>query len=493
MSTTSFDNLVFFGDSLTDNGNLYDLGDGVIDDAVRATLAGPTGAVSDGQTFAGYVGESLGIDEANYAVAAAEAAGVQTLGDLVTASGLDGDLLVPADDPVLDTDINLGAQIDRFLADSAGADLSTTVAMVMAGGNDYAGLDFSSPSVILEIATTLQATIDANVAAAGALAGAGVQTVWLADLPVYSFFAGSATGGLELAAAEALFAAHNASIADSVADLALGFDVHLLDMSSISAALVDDSGGFGFVAPWQDTMLDSSVLDSFDADQIAFYDSIHPSTALHGVLGAFTAARMAGADISIGGEGADAVTTADFVFAMGGDDVVDVVGVTAFGGSGDDWLEGGGVSEMLSGGAGNDELRGRAGTDVLNGGDGDDFLNGHKDSDVLIGGLGNDTIFGGKGDDVLIYTEELLLGGDGSGADTFRGGAGHDTLYLVLSDATAAAMRTELEGSDPTQALRTLGIRAASVEEIVVLDGRADLTTFAGDDWYHDADLWGLV
>lgn len=81
-----------------------------------------------------------------------------------------------------------------------------------------------------------------------------------------------------------------------------------------------------------------------------------------------------------------------------------------YGGSGDDWLDGG---------AGHDDLFGGEGNDILIGGSGKNKLNGDGGNDTLIGGAGTDTLNGDDGHD-------WLDGGEGD--DTLNGGAGTDTL-----------------------------------------------------------------
>jgi phospholipase/lecithinase/hemolysin len=68
----------------------------------------------------------------------------------------------------------------------------------------------------------------------------------------------------------------------------------------------------------------------------------------------------------------------------------------------------------------------------LDGGSGNDFLYGSLLSDVLIGGEGDDRLFGGDGDDYLIGGEgsDLLVGGRGD--DEFDGGAGHDIIFALI-------------------------------------------------------------
>ena len=61
---------------------------------------------------------------------------------------------------------------------------------------------------------------------------------------------------------------------------------------------------------------------------------------------------------------------------------------------------------------------------------GSDIIGGSDEGDVLRGGMGNDSITGNGGDD-LVYGDagdDILIGGDGSGNDTYDGGADTDTL-----------------------------------------------------------------
>jgi Ca2+-binding RTX toxin-like protein len=85
---------------------------------------------------------------------------------------------------------------------------------------------------------------------------------------------------------------------------------------------------------------------------------------------------------------------------------------TIYGGSGDDYIDGGAGNDRLYGEDGNDTLIGGAGTDRLFGGDGNDVLN---------AGPGNNSrLYGEAGDDYII-------GGEGR-AKIIDGGPGNDTL-----------------------------------------------------------------
>ncbi len=110
-------------------------------------------------------------------------------------------------------------------------------------------------------------------------------------------------------------------------------------------------------------------------------------------------------------------TTSIIVNGGGGNDVLDLSGLTGYGGA-----------VTIDGGDGDDSLIGTNGTifgiggDTLRGGAGNDTLDGRGGFDDLDGGIGNDSLLGGTGDDTLR---------DGSGADTFDGGLGSDRLVAV--------------------------------------------------------------
>jgi hypothetical protein len=74
------------------------------------------------------------------------------------------------------------------------------------------------------------------------------------------------------------------------------------------------------------------------------------------------------------------------------------------------------------------------------------------------------------------------------------GGAGEDVLYLVLTDATRAAVEAELVAGAPSQRLDAIGVVTVGIEKVVLLD--------PGGDWIGgivtpapvgDAALWGFV
>lgn len=101
---------------------------------------------------------------------------------------------------------------------------------------------------------------------------------------------------------------------------------------------------------------------------------------------------------------------------------VNISGVTAYayGGTGNDTLNGGTARDVLRGGVGDDTVNGGEGTDYVYGEAGDDKVYGGEGNDRLYGDSGNDRIHGGAGRDLIR---------DGSGNDRAYGDAGNDVLY----------------------------------------------------------------
>lgn len=151
----------------------------------------------------------------------------------------------------------------------------------------------------------------------------------------------------------------------------------------------------------------------------------------------------------------------------GGNDVITADGsaattVVAFGGAGDDrvegtdgadWLNGGGHplndplspavvddgADILLGLGGNDHIFGNAqlavqgavdGGDWIDAGAGDDYANGNAGNDTIFGGAGSDRLYGGAGDDLITGDDDVAIAGGqpGGGNDHLNGNKGNDTL-----------------------------------------------------------------
>uniref|UniRef100_UPI003561369C SGNH/GDSL hydrolase family protein n=1 Tax=Actibacterium sp. TaxID=1872125 RepID=UPI003561369C len=407
-------------------------------------------------------------------------------------------------DPALDFDLNLGAQIDRFADDFNGQDLSDVTAVVLIGGNDYISLaDGGAPTTALGVFNLVNGIVQATLTAVSDLAALGVGEITVCTLPQPEYFPLFADQSpVEQALADTLFGLHNTLLLNGLDTLeGAGAPISVIDLGTMSEAILDDPTAFGFLADLATYLEldDGAILEFYDADQVAFWDDIHPSTAGHGVLGEYVAAAMSGAEITELTSLADRFAGTrgdDLAMGLGGDDTLGGAGGedALFGGTGNDVLSGGGLGDLLSGGSGNDRLSGQSGADILDGDQGRDILLGGGGGDVLIDGAGSDVMLGGGGNDTFIFTQNTLIDAPAGDSDVFQGGTGTDTLYLVLDGDTYDLLAEPLTGPDPTAALASLGISIDGIESIVVLDGRAALeTALGGEDWYQQADYWGLV
>jgi Ca2+-binding RTX toxin-like protein len=146
------------------------------------------------------------------------------------------------------------------------------------------------------------------------------------------------------------------------------------------------------------------------------------------------------------------------VLAMGGDDLVHIVGDV-------------GLPLLVDGGAGEDQLESGSPA-VLLGGDDDDRLIGSRGNDVLVGGRGTDSIKGKGGDDILI-------GGSLSSFDTVTNKLGAslgDVLFEILDEWNS--------GEDYI-------VRVTSLREVLVAGGTviddSEPDTLVGEpgrDWF---------
>lgn len=117
------------------------------------------------------------------------------------------------------------------------------------------------------------------------------------------------------------------------------------------------------------------------------------------------------------------VASVDFVGGNGNDRFINDITslpVRAFGGKGNDYLQGNDGADYLDGGGDDDVIIGGGGNDTLVGSAGDDLILGMEGDDRILGGPGDDSLYGNVGDDILQ---------GGSGADLIRGNEGHDSLY----------------------------------------------------------------
>jgi phospholipase/lecithinase/hemolysin len=468
----SFDptSFVVFGDSLSDNGNLFALTE-------FPPLPYFEGRFSNGPVYAEIVPALFGVPEEdvlNFAFGGAEAVTQTT-------------------DSAQQAAINLTAQLERYQASGAGAG-AHDAAIINIGSNDF--LRFSgTPAQALGLAFD----VVSNVArAAHTLVQGGIETLIFMNLPNATVTPlGQSLSPAEQAATKQLLETYNAGLKLVAGGFALGgVDVKYVDVFRFSNEVATDKETFGIsdaTTPWLITNA-AGIPIGFNkptADGLAFIDGVHPTAETHETQAAFVEATLradsvrlfdVGSNVVIGGFGDDLVLTgvgADRIEAGFGDDVV-------LAGAGEDVVNGGLGTDVLSGGGGNDKISGGLGSDLLAGNRGDDMLDGGLGDDVLIAGGGRDSLSGGLGNDVFIVSES-----DGPAAGTYiDGGLGRDLLRISMTQAS-------YESGSFLAGLTWKNVERIEIDlsdgDTIVLGGAAGPFDGAVDMLLAKADLWGFI
>lgn len=526
-TTDTTDRIVYFGDSLTDGGTIFDITSQILAVPFPLASAGYQGVFSDGPVYSQTAPELLGIGTVeNFAVGGARALGSRPISE-IGGGALDPLQIPGADSDLLAFDIDFTGQVGRFLAEETADPFSgSTTASILIGLNDLAAFAADTgPDPVAAGTALVENIVLTTLGAAQTLAlQGGVDRIILYTYPDASFFPFNQFLDPALQPlADLLVAGHSAGLETGAAQLnAAGIETIIVPLAEITGEISADLGTFGFLNPGpvffgsatdptvtltpegiEFSFPENPAVEGLDADQIVFYDLLHPTAATHGIFAGFTEAVLEDTTHFLTDEADHLRGTRDddFVLAKGGDDKVrtgkgdDI----AFGGLGDDWIAAGRGDDIVSGGSGDDHVRGGRGADVVAGNAGDDWLSGGRGNDILIDGLGSDYVFGGRGNDVFLYTDGALIGGEtGTDHDVFFGGRGHDTLFLAVGDD----IRAEVEADAATSFfgfnhIDALSLTLIGIEEVVIVEDRQALASVSvsGDqeDQLAAADLWGLV
>jgi len=433
--------LVVFGDSLSDNGNLF---------ALTGFPKPPAwqGRSSNGPTYAEQLAQLLDmrLDDRAFAGAEASDASPPVVVNPVTGAPLP---------------INLSNQIAGYLAGLHGVPAPHgTTALINIGSNDYqAYLQSSVPKTPQTVQAVVQSVVGSIALAIDALTHAGVEKIVLFTLPDFGITPAAQAQGPQVAAfAHALDVVNNAALMQMAASHP---NVEVVDVFQLTEALAADPHALGFSSGLNQTWVGllASHSTQFAPNEVVFFDGIHPTAAAHGVLSAFADASLT-SDTTLFLNGTQSIVHGgpgdNFIFATPIDPTNSALhdNYTIFGGAGDDIIFAGSGSVTVHGGAGNDLVAAGSGNATLYGDSGSDVLETNSTGEnLLVGGDGGDalvanrggtnTMRGGEGNDLLILKESASLANpDGSfnfGVQVVRGGGGHDTLRFIINDQNPAA------------------------------------------------------
>lgn len=477
----NFRRLLFFGDSITDEGRLPE--------PFRPDPPYEGGRFTDGLVYSQVLTQELqdfGIRSNNYAYGGANA--------------------VPSEPQQYV--IGLDTQVAEFEIGYLFGVPSGSAAVIFIGGNDYHDVNPTDPTIVDRVIERIDDTAER-------LERRGVDELILFNLPLSSQIPRWRLLSLaELAAEDAMIDAHN----DRLLTLKAAYDsagvpTTIVDVERLLREVRAEIETYGLKA-YDDTLylLDeddrpvrNGATSQLDPDEVAYFDPVHPSAAGHGILAAFAEATLRADRVTFRGDASNVVSGIsganfmvaglgnDSVSAGGGDDVV-------LAGIGNDSISGSSGSDLVIGGRGNDTMTGSTGSDLLAGNAGNDRASGGGDHDVLLLGTGPDSANGGAGNDVVIITDDAL-----AGLDTVVGGTGTDTLRLEVSQSVydSAAFTTEIRAFVPgVETTLSIGLTVREVERIeVYVDDALKLSAglaapsqgTAAAERLRDGDLWGLM
>ncbi len=481
VSEISFDQLFFFGDSLSDSGNLYELtsellliglppdGFGYNQNFTNAEVDG------NGAMWTQEVADLLGLANVhNFAFGAARALGAATVESIFRPGDVDPPLLRPGVDlddfadvslgqaaqsvlagsDVLDklsaaNNLNLTGQVTNALASVQGQFSSGTAASFLIGANDYSDLaPGQDPQAFITDLVTAILGNAAQVAAAGADTLIYVTQPLLSFAPISEqFVAGLIEQGLPEAVAIAALAQLDQLVGIQNQQASAGFQalgqqfdtaVKIIDLAQLTEEVQADLSGFRFE-------FDGSRILPNGADALPFQDLNNndiPDIGVDPITNEILDLPFPFLSTDINGDSEDDIFVATDAESLEFDldeilffdglhpsaathDVIanfytaSLTQEVSFLTAAADAAVGTKQEDLFFAKAGDDMVAGEDANDVIFGGLGSDVLEGNAGQDIVVGGAGDDLLIGNLGADII-------AGSDGN--DSLRGRRGSDIL-----------------------------------------------------------------
>lgn len=278
-SAQAYSQIVAFGDSLSDNGNLFDL----MAQYNAATPASPyfEGRFSDGPVAVEVMAQQLGLslDDRAYG-GATTGTGNKTATPILDATGMT-------------------SQVNKYLSEKSNAVDSQALYFVWGGGNDvFKLLDSATPITTDAVSQVLMKALANYEGMIRSLDDAGAQHFFLPTLPDLGAsglgFAGGATMQNALHMISVGFNQGLAYTANKL-EAELGIDVTLFDVYPSFLAVTQQIVGAGGSASqpcWTGNYSGTGGTLCADSDQHVLFDKVHPTAYVHNHLGQQMAAAV---------------------------------------------------------------------------------------------------------------------------------------------------------------------------------------------------------
>lgn len=267
----SYNELVAFGDSLSDTGN------------ITAFIGLPlppyaTGRFSNGPVWLDHLAANLGLSSLN------SANGGRNYAYGGATSGPAGAQLPP---------FSLLDQTGIYLSDVGGVANGDALYSIWIGGNDVLGADPLTDDID-DIANFAAGNVAASISV---LAVAGATSFLVPNLPDIGLTP-SSSGDAGLAAyRSALTEAYNSALAMTLLTLESSLNVNIIafDVAGLFAQLVTDPTAFGLTNAtdkcWTGDVFGNGI-QCADPDSYVFWDDVHPTAAAHALLGELATAAV---------------------------------------------------------------------------------------------------------------------------------------------------------------------------------------------------------
>ena len=262
----AYSDIYFFGDSLSDTGNMYTITGGLVP-------APPyfNGGYSDGPIWVDYLASGLGLSGAaspslkggnNYAFGGA-------------LSGIDSESGLPVG---LRMQVSAYAVTHRFAADP------DALYVIAIGSNDIIGIAEALPGIDDAAARfeLAQGVIDNLLYSVNYLIDRGAHNFLIANVPDIGITPGAVSGGFATAATDVSMQ-YNALLVSALDSLSDRANIISFDLFALLNAVVDDANAGGVIYG-----LDNSTIPCIGlgiCDRSVFFDDIHPTATVHALAG----------------------------------------------------------------------------------------------------------------------------------------------------------------------------------------------------------------
>ena len=253
LTHAAYSQLISFGDSLSDRGNVF-----LATGGASPVAPYDNGQFSNGDVWTARVASALGV------TSVASLAGGTNYAYGGARSFTGGGGLVPTTQD----------QVNGYLASTGNVADPNALYTIWTGGNDINGVLGGDPSANFATAATTVGTI------AQALVDAGAQSILINNLPNLGLVPGvTAAGAAAVAGATSFTTTFNSILAGAVAGVTGTADVILLDAFSLTNNIVANPGTYGLTNVTDRCLAADNVTECANPNDYLFYDDLHPTAA----------------------------------------------------------------------------------------------------------------------------------------------------------------------------------------------------------------------